>query len=245
MTQDARAISTAVGQPVKRVEDPRILAGHGRYVDDLRLPRMVYAAFARSPHAHARIVKVDVSRARALPGVVAVLTPEEAARMCTPWRGILTDVTGMKTGAQYPLALGKARHVGEPVVAVAAIDRYVAEDACALVEIDYDVLPPLVDPEAAVHAAAPLIHAELGANVIWRGGFDRGDVDAAFAGAHRVYRDRFLIGRQTCVALEPRSLVAPWEPTDRALTVWISSQVPHMMQAILSRILGIEEQRLG
>jgi carbon-monoxide dehydrogenase large subunit len=244
MMEDARAISKAVGQPVKRVEDPRILAGQGRYVDDLRLPRMVYAAFVRSPHAHARIVSVDISRARALPGVVAVLTPEEAARMCTPWRGILTDYTGMKTGAQYPLALGKARYVGEPVVAVAAVDRYVAEDACELVEVDYHPLPPMVDPETAVRPGAPLIHDELGDNVIWRGGFDRGDVDAAFARAHRVYRDRFLIGRQTCVALEPRSLIASYEPTDRALTVWISSQVPHMMQAIFSRILGIEEQRL-
>ena len=123
----------AVGRPVKRVEDGRLLAGQGRFVDDLHLPRMVHAAFVRSPHAHARVRHVSVSRALALPGVVAVLTADEAARLCHPWRGILTDYVGMKTALQYPLALDKVRYVGEPVVAVAAADRYVAEDACDLV----------------------------------------------------------------------------------------------------------------
>jgi carbon-monoxide dehydrogenase large subunit len=242
--ESARAISKAVGQSVRRVEDPRLLAGQGRYVDDLRLPRMVSAAFVQSPHAHARLRRVDVSRAAALPGVVAVLTGEEAARRCRPWRGILTDYVGMKTPLQYPLAVGKVRYVGEPVVAVAAADRYVAEDACDLVEVEYEPLPAVVDPEAAMQSGAAVIDKEVGDNVIYRGGFDKGEVDRAFAGADRVYRERFVIGRQTCVALEPRSLVAAYEPTTRSLTVWISSQVPHMMQAIFSRILGIEEQKL-
>ena len=136
------------------------------------------------------------------------------------------------------------RYVGEPVVAIAAPDRYLAEDACDLVEIDYEPLPPVVDPEAAMRPDAPVIHEELGDNIIYRGGFDKGEVDPAFARAHRVYRDRFVIGRQTCVALEPRSLVAAYEARDRSLTVWISSQVPHMMQAIFARILGLPEQKI-
>jgi carbon-monoxide dehydrogenase large subunit len=233
-----------VGQPVKRVEDGRLLVGQGRFVDDLHLPRMVHAAFVRSPHAHARILGVNAHRAAAAPGIVAVLAAEEAARLCRPWRGILTDYTGMKTALQYPLALGRVRYVGEPVVAIAAADRYLAEDACDLVEIDYEPLPPVVDPEAAMRPDAPVIHEELGDNFIYRGGFDRGEVDQAFTRAHRVYRDRFVIGRQTCVALEPRSLVAAYEPRDRSLTVWISSQVPHMMQAIFARILGLPEQKI-
>ena len=233
-----------VGQPVKRVEDGRLLVGQGRFVDDLHLPRMVHAAFVRSPHAHALIRGVDVRRAAALRGVVAVLTAEEAARLCRPWRGILTDYTGMKSALQYPLALDRVRYVGEPVVAIAAPDRYLAEDACDLVEIDYEPLPPVVDPEAAMLPDAPVIHEELGDNIIYRGGFDKGEVDQAFARAHRVYRDRFVIGRQTCVALEPRSLVAAYEARDRSLTVWISSQVPHMMQAIFARILGLPEQKI-
>jgi len=234
----------AVGRPVKRVEDGRLLAGQGRFVDDLHLPRMVHAAFVRSPHAHARVRHVSVSRALALPGVVAVLTADEAARLCHPWRGILTDYVGMKTALQYPLALGKVRYVGEPVVAVAAADRYVAEDACDLVEVEYETLPAVVDPEAAMRPGTPLIHEELGDNVIYRGGFDKGEVDQAFARAHRVYRDRFVVGRQTCVALEPRSLVAAYEPREGSLSVWISSQVPHMMQAIFARILGLPEQKI-
>ncbi|PYO53620.1 MAG: carbon monoxide dehydrogenase, partial [Candidatus Rokuibacteriota bacterium] len=233
-----------VGQPVKRVEDGRLLVGQGRFVDDLHLPRMVHAAFVRSPHAHALIRGVDVRRAAALRGVVAVLTADEAARLCRPWRGILTDYTGMKSALQYPLALDRVRYVGEPVMAIAAPDRYLAEDACDLVEIDYEPLPPVVDPEAAMRPDAPVIHEELGDNIIYRGGFDKGEVDQAFARAHRVYRDRFVIGRQTCVALEPRSLVAAYEARDRSLTVWISSQVPHMMQAIFARILGLPEQKI-
>jgi len=193
--ETSRPERRSVGQPVKRVEDGRLLVGQGRFVDDLHLPRMVHAAFVRSPHAHALIRGVDVRRAAALPGVVAVLTGEEAARLCRPWRGILTDYTGMKSALQYPLALDRVRYVGEPVVAIAAPDRYLAEDACDLVEVDYEPLPPVVDPEAAMRPDAPVIHEELGDNIIYRGGFDKGEVDEAFARAHRVYRDRFVIGR--------------------------------------------------
>jgi carbon-monoxide dehydrogenase large subunit len=240
----SRAGVKIVGQPVKRIEDGRLLVGQGRFVDDLHLPRMVHAAFVRSPHAHARITRVDVSRAAAAPGVVAVLTAGEAARLCRPWRGILTDYVGMKTAPQHALALDKVRYVGEPVVAIAATDRYLAEDACDLVEVEYEALPAVVDPEAAMRPDAPVIHDELGDNLIYRGGFDKGEVNQAFASAHRVYCDRFVVGRQTCVALEPRSLVASYEPLDRSLTVWISSQVPHMMQAIFARILGLPEQKV-
>jgi carbon-monoxide dehydrogenase large subunit len=108
----------------------------------------------RSPHAHARIRRVAVSRAAALPGVVALLTGEEASRRCQPWRGILTDYAGMKTGLQYPLALDKVRYVGEPVAAVAAVDRYVAEDAAELVEVEYEPLTAVMDPEAAMRWVA-------------------------------------------------------------------------------------------
>jgi carbon-monoxide dehydrogenase large subunit len=240
----SRAEGKIVGQPVKRIEDGRLLVGQGRFVDDLHLPRMVHAAFVRSPHAHARITRVDVSRATAAPGVVAVLTAADATRLCRPWRGILTDYVGMKTAPQHALALDKVRYVGEPVAAIAATDRYLAEDACDLVEVEYEALPAVVDPEAAMRPDAPVIHDELGDNLIYRGGFDKGEVDQAFAAAHRVYRDRFVVGRQTCVALEPRSLVASYEPLDRSLTVWISSQVPHMMQAIFARILGLPEQKV-
>ena len=112
--------------------------------------------------------------------VVAVLTAADATRLCRPWRGILTDYVGMKTAPQHALALDKVRYVGEPVVAIAATDRYLAEDACDLVEVEYEALPAVVDPEAAMRPDAPVIHDELGDNLIYRGGFDKGEVDTAF-----------------------------------------------------------------
>jgi len=139
-----------VGSPLKRPDDPRILTGRGRYVDDLALPRLVHAVFVRSVHAHARVVRVDVARARAAPGVVAVLTGADVAALCRPYRGILHHYAGMKTGAIVPLALDRVRCVGEPIVAIAATDRAAGEDAAALVEVEYEPLPAVLSPAAAV-----------------------------------------------------------------------------------------------
>jgi carbon-monoxide dehydrogenase large subunit len=234
----------SVGSPLRRADDPRLLTGRGRYVDDLVLPRMAHVAFVRSPHAHARVARVDLARARALPEVVGLLTGEDAARACRPYRGVLLHYTGMKTGAMQPLATERVRCVGEPVVAVAATSRAAAEDAAALVTVDYDVLPAVLDPEDAVAPGAPLIHPELGDNVLYRTRIDTGDVEAAFARAHRVHARTFRIGRHTGVPLEPRGLVADFEPATRALTVWMSTQVPHMMQAVLADLFALQEERV-
>ena len=233
-----------IGKVVHRVDDPRVLAGHGTYVDDMHLPRMVEVAFVRSPHAHARLVRVDVERARRHPGVVAVLTGAEAARHATPWRGILVHYQGMKTGPQYPLALDRVRYVGEPVVAVAAASRAVAEDACELVDVEYEPLPAVLDVETALRPDAPLIHDELEDNRILHAAFQGGEVEAAFREADRVFRNTFQFSRHTGVTIEPRSLLAQFEPATRSLTVWISTQVPHMVQAVLAAILGLEEHRI-
>jgi len=233
-----------VGQRLRRAEDPRLLTGRGQFVDDLQPPGLVHVAFVRSPHAHARIRHIDVQAARALPGVRAVLTPEEAARRCRPWRGVLLHYQGMKTGEQYPLALGKVRYVGEPVVAVAAVDRYTAEDACDAVRVEYEPLPAVVSPEQALAPDAPRIYEDLPDNEIYRATFTKGEVDAAFASAALVLRQEYRFGRHTGVPLEPRSLLAVYEPATRALTVWISTQVPHMMRAVLAEILGLDEQRV-
>jgi carbon-monoxide dehydrogenase large subunit len=233
-----------VGSRLKRPDDPRILTGRGRYVDDVALPRMVHVAFVRSAHAHARLVRVDVAAACRAAEVVRVLTGEEAARLCTPYRGVLLHYKGMKTGAMLPLAVERVRYVGEPIVAVAAESRAAAEDAAARVRVDVAPLPPVLDPESALAPGAPLIHPELGDNLIYETRLAAGDVDRAFAGAHRVWRRTFRIGRHTGVPIEPRSLVADYEPFTKALTVWISSQVPHMMQAILAELFGLPEHRV-
>src|SRR5881296_4304414 len=230
-----------VGAPLKRPDDPRLLTGRGRYVDDITLPRMVHVAFVRSPHAHAAITRIDVSAAAKSPGVVGVLTGVEAARLCRPYRGILRHYHGMKTGAMTPLALERVRCVGEPVVAIAAETAAAAHDAAARVRVDYAPLPAVLDPDSVT---APLIHPELGDNLIYETRLSGGEPDAAFAAAPRVWRRRFTTGRHTGVPMEPRGLVADFEPATRALTVWISTQVPHMMQAVLAELFGLPEHRV-
>jgi aerobic carbon-monoxide dehydrogenase large subunit len=233
-----------IGARAKRGDDPRLLTGRGRYVDDLTLPRMVHVAFVRSAHAHARLVRVELDAARRAPGVVGVLTGDAVARLCKPYRGVLLHYTGMKTGAMLPLAVERVRYVGEPIVALAAESRVAAEDAAALVGVEYELLPPVLTPSAALAADAPLIHPELGDNLLYETRLSAGDPEAAFGGAHRTWARTFTTGRHTGVPLEPRGLVADYEPATRALTVWISTQVPHMMQAVLADLFSLPEQRL-
>src|SRR5574341_358414 len=233
-----------VGSRVKRPDDPRILSGRARYVDDLALPRMVHVAFVRSAHPHARLARVDLEAARRALDVVGVLTGAEAARLCKPYRGVLLHYTGMKTGVMLPLALERVRYVGEPIVALAATSRAAAEDAAQLVAVEYEPLAAVLDPDAARGPGAPLIHPELGDNVMYQTRLASGDPDAAFATAHRVWRKTFRIGRHTGVPIEPRSLVADYEPFTRALTLWTSTQVPHMMQAVVADLFGLPEHRV-
>ena len=235
---------TYVGASVKRLDDPRLLTGRGRFVDDITLPRLLHVAIVRSPHAHARIRAIDASAARRAPGVARLLTGEETAKLCAPCRGILQHYRGMKTGAMLALAQDRVRYVGEPVVAIAARSRAEADDAAGLVTIDYEPLPPVLSAEEAIGSDAPLIHPELGDNVIYRTTLAGGEVDAAFAAADRRYAHTFQLGRHTGVPLEPRGLVADFEPSTRAFTVWISTQVPHMMQAVLADLFGFAKDYL-
>ena len=230
-----------VGARLKRLDDPRLLTGRGWYVDDITLPRMVHVAFVRSPHAHATVERVDVEAARKSPGVVAILTGADTARLCKPYRGILQHYRGMKTGAMLPLAVERVRCVGEPVVGIAAETAAAAHDAMAGVSVTYAPLPAALTPDSAT---APLIHPELGDNLIYETRLSGGDPDAAFAAAPSVFKRRFTTGRHTGVPMEPRGLVADFEPATRALTVWISTQVPHMMQAVLAGLFGLPEHRV-
>ncbi|MGH7412967.1 MAG: xanthine dehydrogenase family protein molybdopterin-binding subunit, partial [Candidatus Rokuibacteriota bacterium] len=229
-----------VGARLKRPDDPRLLTG--RYVDDLVPARLVHIAFVRSPHSHAAISRLEIAAARESPGVVAVLTGPEAARLCKPYRGVLLHYAGMKTGAMRPLATDRVRYVGEPVAAVAAETRALAEDAAARVRVGYEPLPAVLSPEQA--REGPPIHAELGDNVIYETRLTSGDAAAAFARAARVYRARFTTGRHTGVPMEPRGLVADFDPSTRALTLWISTQVPHMMQAVVADLFDLREHHV-
>jgi carbon-monoxide dehydrogenase large subunit len=233
-----------IGRSVVRPQTARLLAGRGVYTDDIKLPRMTHVAFLRSPHAHARIVSIDTAAATAVPGVVAVVTGEEIARVCEGWVGTLAHFAGMKSAKQYPLAIGKATWQGEAVVAVVAESRAIAEDAVGRVVVRWEPLPAVTDPETALDPSTPVIHPELGDNLAFQLELSAGDPDRTFKEADAVYADTFWMGRHTGVTLEPRTLLADYDPVERRLTVYHSFQAPNMMQDILARHLGLEEQNV-
>src|SRR5918912_404376 len=197
-----------VGKSIRRVEDPRFLTGRGGYVDDVVLPGMLHAAFLRSPYPHARIKSIDVEEARKLPGVVAVVTGAEAAELCAPMPdfGPAPD-----KHVWHCLAVDKVRFVGEGVAAVVAENRYIAEDARDLIQVEYEPLPPVVDPEAALEPGAPLVHEPLGSNIAYERTFKFGDVDRDFAEADLVVTDRLRWHRSGGQPLETVGAVASYD----------------------------------
>lgn len=229
-----------VGQRVRRSEDPRLLMGRGRYVDDVSEARQAHAAFVRSTIASGRITGIDTAEACAVPGVLAVFAAADLAPHCPGWRGLLSW-PGMVAGEQTALATDTVRHVGEPVVLVVATSRAVAEDAAELVVVDYDVLPVVLDPVAALESASPLVHEELGTNLCFGSPFGGGDVAAAFAQADRVVEVEVQTGRHTAVALEMRGVLASFDRQERALTVRVSTQAPQMLQSLYAKLLGLSE----
>ncbi len=230
-----------IGKSVVRRETARLQAGRGVFTDDVTLPRMTHVAFFRSPHAHARIISIDTAETKALPGVLAVVTGEAMARVCQGWVGTLAHFAGMKSATEYPLAIGKATWQGEPVVAVVAESRAMAEDGVARLAVEWQPLPPVTDPETALDPSTPVIHPELGDNLAFTLELSSGDPERAFQEADVIYRDTFWMGRHTGVTVEPRTILADFDPSERRLTVYHSFQAPHMMQDILARHLGLAE----
>ena len=230
-----------IGESVVRPQTARLLAGRGVFTDDVTLPRMLHVAFVRSPHAHARIASIDATQARALPGVAAVVTGPEMASVCSGWVGTLAHFQGMKSALQRPLTVGKASWQGEPVAAVVAESRAIAEDGVSRVRVEWEPLPVVRDPETALDPATPVIHPELGDNLAFKLELNSGDPDRAFKEADAVLSETFTMGRHTGVTLEGRAILADFDPSERRLTVYHSFQAPNMMQDILARHLGLPE----
>ncbi len=226
-----------------RREDPRLLTGQGSYVDDHRPARLLYAAFLRSPHAHARIVRIDASAALALPGVTEVLTGEDIARAAKPVRAE-SKTPNVKTTSFPPLALGKVRHVGEAVAMVAAESRYVAEDAVERLVVEYEPLPVVKSTDEALDPASPVLHEEAGTNLLVSREFARGDVDAALAGAAIVVRERFRFHRHTPVCMENRGCLADYTTGSGTLTLRSSAQCPGLVRDVLTDLLGMPEHQI-
>ena len=235
----ARYVSTSV----RRREDPTLLMGRARFMGDLALPGLLTVAFVRSPHAHARIVAIDTGPALGLPGVEAVVTGADLAATTRP---IAADLAGGKykpTG--WPaLAHGKTRFVGEPVVAVVASDRYRAEDALDAIRVTYEPLPAVVDAESAMGLHAPRVHDELADNVLMHASYDKGGVEAALGAAEIRFTETFRQARCTSSPLEGRGVMASFDGEDGTLTVWATSQAPHMLRAGLAAALAMPESRL-
>jgi len=227
-----------VGARVKRTEDPRLLTGLGSYTDDRQVARVLYVAFRRSDQSHARILGIGCETARAAPGVVAVLTAEDLAD------GVKPLVATSRMANYYatpilPLARGKVRYVGEPVVGVIAESRYQAEDAAELIAVDYEPLPVVIDAVMAVGDGAPLLHEEARTNVLVSREFKRGDVDAAIDAAPVRVKGRFRMHRKTPVAMEPRACLAEYDAGRDALTLHSATQVPGIVRDALSTALDM------
>ncbi len=231
-----------IGRSVPRADARRAVAGRGAYVDDLTLPRMVHLAFVRSPYAHARIEHIDSTAAKALHGVAAVVTGAELVPRMTPWRGTLANAPALRSPPQYALAIERACWQGEPVVAIAAETRAIAEDAAEKVRIEWRELPVVGDLEDALLPEAPVLHAELGDNLLYRREVATGDVDAAFAAAHTVVERRLRFARHTGVTPEGRAMIASFDPSQPRLTLHYSGQAPHMIQVLFARHLGLDER---
>jgi len=233
-----------IGRSVPRPNLARLTRGRAQFVSDMTLPRMAHVAFVRSPHAHARIAAIATAAARKAPGVVAVVTGAELAKVITPWVGVLTHLKGIKSAPQHAIAVERACWQGEAACAVVARTRAEAEDACGLVEVSYEELPAVTDAETALDAGTPIIHPELGDNLTFERVHVAGDPDKGFKDADAVVETTFVFGRHTGVTNEPRAILADWNPGNARLTVYHGTQAPHMMQNLFAKHLGLEEYQV-
>ena len=239
---------TYQGQSLRRFEDSKLLTGDGCFVDDITLPDMLHAAVLRSPHAHAAIRSVDSALASRLPGVVYVITGEDIAGVLKdiPTRTIVAEqaVEGMKIPEHPLLAKGRVCYAGQTVAIVVAHNACVAEDALESIRVDYEPLPPLLDPRAASREDAPIVHRELGTNVAIRVCQQGGDLKAAFARADHVISQSYEAQRLSPVPLETRGVIAQYSPQEDLLTIWNSTQAPHRLRSYLSLLLDMPEATL-
>ena len=230
---------TWVGKSVKRRDDPRILAGRGTYVDDIKLPGMLHAAVLRSPYAHARIKSIDTSEARRVPGVVAIQTGADALEHVSPMPAFCAE-----TVVQTAIATERVRFVGEAVAAVAATSRYAAEDACQLIKVEYEPLPVVSDPYAAMQADAPRLHDTLESNVVFERVLRFGDVEGDFSRAARVVKRRLRWHRMGAQPIETAGAVASYDPFAESMTVWSNTNMYNYIPWAFAQLLKVPTNRL-
>jgi len=229
-----------VGKAVKPRKDLPLVQGLGTYVGDIKLPKMVFAFFVRSTCAHARVKSIDTTKALALPGVVYVLTGKEEARQLVSWMSL----PGQRQPERLSLARDKVRYVGEPIAVVAATSLSIAEDAAELVEVEYELLDPVVDAEKALEANSPLLYEDWKDNVIFHDALRSNGTEKAFEEADFVFRERLVSNRYSPTPMENRGVLASYDNDAEYLTVWASTQFPHVMRTFLSQVLEFPENKI-
>src|ERR1043166_856142 len=231
-----------VGQRLKRTEDPRLIQGLAHYVDDIRLPDTLHAVFLRSIYAHARIKSIDTTAAQKLPGVVSVYTGKDVQKIGpVPCAAALPD---LKVPDHRVLAINKVYFVGHPVAVVVAETKSAARDAVDLIEVDYQELPVALDEEKAADAKSPVIHEQFGTNVAYKLTAGEGDIAAALKLADKEVKQRILHKRLAPIAMEPRGVLARYFPGEQELTLWTSTQIPHLCRTQVAVMLGMPENKL-
>jgi carbon-monoxide dehydrogenase large subunit len=233
---------TLIGKRIRRREDPRLITGTATYVDDIKLPGMYHACIVRSPHAAAKIRGINTTTAAGHPGVVAVFTGKDTKDVGPVPCG--ASLPGLRVPNHNVLAQDRVYFVGHPVAVVVATDRYVAVDAAELVEVDYDPQPAVADPEKALEAGAPAVHPEWPDNIAFTYHQEGGDVAKAFQEADVVVKQRIISQRLVPVAMETRGVVADWKAGDKSLTLYTSTQIPHLLRTLAAMALGIPEHHL-
>jgi 2-furoyl-CoA dehydrogenase large subunit len=229
-----------VGSSIKRKEDPRLLTGEGHFVDDIQLPNLRHAAILRSPHAHAWIRGIDTSKAEQAPGVLAVITGKDVERQAAPFSlGVSSAVK------YYPSAIDKVRFVGEPVAVVVATSRYLAEDAVDLIDVDYEPLPAVTDPELACQPDAPILHENVGTNDVCHREIEYGDIGKAWRQADLIVETgRLSFPKYSSVPLETYGVIAQYEQASGQLTVWSNFHGPFIMHPVTVRTLNLQENKV-
>jgi carbon-monoxide dehydrogenase large subunit len=233
---------TLVGKRIRRREDPRLLTGTATYLDDIKMPGMHHACIVRSPHAAAKIKGIDSKAALALPGVVGIFTGADVATLgAVP---CAASLPGLRVPHHHLLAQDRVYYVGHPIAVVVASDRYIARDAADLVEVEYDVLPAVADPEKAIAEGAPPVHPEWPDNVAFTFHQEGGDIEQAFRDAEIVVKQRITSQRLIPTAMETRGVVAEWRAGEKSMTMYSSTQIPHLMRTMVAGILGMPENLL-
>jgi carbon-monoxide dehydrogenase large subunit len=234
---------TVIGKRLRRKEDPRLITGTATYVDDIQKPGMHYAVIVRSPHAAANIRSIDVSKARAVKGVALVLTGKDIEGAAGPLP-CGASLPGLRVPVHTVLATDRVYLVGHPVAVVVATDRYIAQDAADLVEVDYDVKPAVADPEKALAPGAPAVHPQWPDNTAFTFHQEGGDPEKAFREADVIVKQRIVSQRLIPSSMETRGVVAEWHAAERSLTLYTSTQTPHLIRSLLAQMLGLPENRV-